>query len=235
MSSSQTFINSGVYEKTATQQGVAALAKDNQAVKQPIATNPQTASTSSAAEVKPKGWQANLTIAHIKEMKIKEAQEKHEKLHPRRTEPKPENAHQKKPFRTQPTTAKGTQKDTPRAQHAVNNEQKNVNRGSMPPRAEPAAIIGQQNLMTTKPRAEPASINEQQIVTATAPRFEQPLPPCGIRGCPIKAPHERRRYVFNELQRPPLIRIIQEKANWGEASEEEFRKLDAFFNLHRHV
>ncbi|CAF9935169.1 MAG: hypothetical protein HETSPECPRED_009684 [Heterodermia speciosa] len=62
-------------------------------------------------------------------------------------------------------------------------------------------------------------------------RYEQPPPPCGIPGCPVRAYHEPRRYVYNEAARPAMIKMIQRKSN-DEASEADWNTLDRFFLLH---
>ncbi|KAL8791370.1 MAG: hypothetical protein Q9195_005908 [Heterodermia aff. obscurata] len=116
-----------------------------------------------------------------------------------------------------------------------------------PPRAKPDPPVPkpkkarQLRSATPKQETQPGEkISAAAKPTGTSPptdnlaiRYEQPLPPCGIRGCPVRAYHERRPYVFNEENRPAMIKMIQNKA--GASTEADWSTLDRFFILHGHV
>ena len=111
-----------------------------------------------------------------------------------------------------------------------------------PPRAVGAAAKGNNNGKTDKKEKPPArnqgnshaaAKSGEEVPKASEPRSEQPLPPCGIRGCPVKAPHARRVYRWNERARPNFIKIIQHKHQRGEATDAEYEKMDRFFDVHK--
>ena len=154
---------------------------------------------------KPKNWEASLTIAEIKALRAEEATKKHNQKFPPRA---------KRDTVTKPKKARQVPPAAPKAEPVQKTNR--VEKTNAPAKKlDPVQT-------TTSPAAGHSSI-----------RYGQPLPPCGIRGCPVKADHERRPYVFNEEDRPAMIKMIQNKAD--EATEADWKTLDRFFILHEHI
>ena len=171
----------------------------------------------SSADNKPKGWQASLTIADIKAMRAEEARKECEAAR---------RAKQESKFVPETTHACQIGKDKGRKSCADKGCQT-----SPGPQAGNNGIPQEHN---DQPQQRAQHIhNEDHTIQFMHPgRF---VPSCGIRGCPVKAFHSRRAYKFNESGRPYFIKMIQDRAAKGIATNKEFKKLDRFFNLHRHV
>ena len=171
----------------------------------------------SSANSKPKGWQASLTIADIKAMKAEEARKEREAARLAKPESKamPETTH-----------ACQTGKEKGR--------QSRADKGCQTSPAPQAGKKGIPQKHKDQPQQPALHIHSEDH----AVQFMHPgmlVPSCGIRRCPVKAFHSRRPYRFNEPGRPYFIKMIQDRAAKGMATNKEFEKLDRFFNLHRHV
>ena len=159
----------------------------------------------SVMENMPRNWEASLTIAEIKALRSEQATKKHNQQFPPRA---------KRDTVAKPKKARQVPSAAPKAEPV---QKTNPVEKSIAPAQKPDPVQ-----ITTSPAADHSGI-----------RYGQPLPPCGIRGCPVKADHERRPYVFNEEDRPSMIKMIQNKAD--EATEADWKTLDRFFILHEHI
>ena len=167
---------------------------------------------------KPKNWEASLTIAEIKALKSEEATKKHNQRFPPRAKRDADHI-------TKPKKARQVPPAAPKAEA--------VQKPQPAPSQKPKSAAAK--------KVKPTPANEVKTVQTTPSSdgdqsgilYSRPLPPCGIRGCPVKADHERRPYVFNEKNRPAMIKMIQNKAH--HATEADWRTLDRFFILHELV
>ena len=215
-------------KKNRRQRAAAAAAKAKIQAVQPSGTEPTSGNIRdstpciakhepSTADNKPKGWQASLTIADIKAMKAEKARKQREAARCAKQEPKP----------------------VPETTHAcqIGKDQGRQSCADKGCQTSPALQAGnkgipQEHKDQPQQRAQHVH-NEDHTI-----QFMQPgmfVPSCGIRRCPVKAFHTRRPYKFNEPGRPYFIKMIQDRAAKGIATNKEFEKLDRFFNLHRHV
>lgn len=171
----------------------------------------------SSADSKPKGWQASLTIADIKAMKAEEARKEREAARCTKSESKP-----------MPETTHACQLGKDKGRQSC------ADKGCQTPPAPQAGNKGIPQKHEDHPQQRAQHMhNEDHTI-----QFMHPgrcVPSCGIRGCPVKTFHSRRPYKFNEPGRPWFIKMLQERAAKGIATNKEFKKLDRFFNLHRHV
>lgn len=158
------------------------------------------------AQTKPAGFLASLTMPEIKLLKAREKIEAQELLAREKMEAQ-ELLHPPRPAGT-------PAKDNKNGKTAKKTAKKPARNQSI---------------------SQAAAKKGEQTPKAREPRPERPLPPCGIRGCPVMAPHAPRVYVWNERARPNLIKIIQAKHHRGEAEDSEYQKLDLFFQLHINV
>ena len=195
----------------------------------------------SSADDKPKGWRASLTIADIKAQKEEEARMKHEAVHPRRGEQKLE---------TQAINDRQNGKVKARQSQDSDGEGKGLHsQGTPPSQARPQSPSQDKNSINENDTIEaygtvieqPQIIQDPRSAQAHTHRakiqfmHQQPLPPCGIYGCPVKAPHERRAYGFKERNRPSFVKMLQSKMNKGRASGREQEKVERFFGLHGEI
>ena len=190
---------------------------------------------SSSANDKPEGWKTSLTITEIK-VQEEEARKDHEAAHPHRGE-------------------QGSGRQAAHDQHdkGEGHQNQRKNRKAKTPHSQrtPPTELGTQNLYPSNNDGTveaQATIKEHsqtdRFPDAAQPQahhstiqlvHQQPLPPCGIPGCPVKAPHERRAYDFKERKRPRFIEMLRWKIKKGTASKKEVEKVERFFRLHGDV
>ena len=186
-----------------------------------------------SVEDKLKGWKASPTAANIKVHKG-DARENDEAVHPHHGERKPEpqithdqhegkdeshqNQHKKRKAKTPqsqstPSTEPGTQ-----ILYPSNNDGTVEAQAPIPRKGHFAKPTDAAQPHTYRPAI--------QFI------HQQPLPPCGIAGCPVKAPHERRAYGFEERKRPSFVKLLQGKMRKSTASKREVEKVERFFGVH---
>lgn len=190
---------------------------------------------------KPKGWKASLTIADIKAQKEEEARRKHEVAHTRREEQKSEKPERQATQDQQIGKCKARQ-----AQNGIGKGKDPYSQGTSPSQHVPQTsspnnnnnnnhgAVDNQHTIIEQPQIAQSPHSTQSQTDRPTIQFmhQQPLPPCGIPGCPVKAPHERRAYGFKERKRPSFVKLMQGKMKKGTASEREIEKVGRFFRLH---
>ena len=162
---------------------------------------------------------ASLTIAEVKALKLEESLKKHNAQNPPKAATAPKKNQKPNPPAKATTTAQANKNAAPKKdEHAT-------------PSAKAA---------TAAKAKQPVQYPAQRNTTISMPGIEQPpdllfqrLPPCGIRNCPVLAPHERRPYVFDEPDRPNWVKNIQDKGD--AATGNEWDNVDRFFILHSFI
>lgn len=240
-------------QRSRRQRQKAAKAKAAQDSKHGDATEPpQESSGSTTTPVdKVERSLASLTIAEVKALRPEESLKKHAAQHPPKTVTAPKKNKKANALAKATTSAKANETAAPNKDEQVDPPAKATTAASKeneqanpPAKATTAAKTKKTKSKKTKKTKQndkqPADAPVQPTSTMPKPGIEQPpdlqfqrLPPCGIRNCPVLAPHERRPYVFNEPDRPNWVKNIQGKGD--AATNVEWDNMDRFFIVHSFV
>ena len=156
-------------------------------------------STSQETE-KPKDWKASLSLAQFKAIEAEEALRKHNERFP----PKAATASKKAQNAGKFNNAK------PVAPAKMSDRTKPISMGG---NAKPMTAAGNSNdIKPTAPASNGGEATPDEGFTTVGRKakvkqpadlkFQRPQPPCGLPGCKVLGPHERRPYRFDEPNRP---------------------------------
>ena len=185
---------------------------------------------------KPKNWKASLTIAELKALKTEEATKKHNQQFPPRAKRDTDLHTVTKPKKTQQVLPAAEPAQKPKAAPA-----EKPNKAAPAEKPNKAAPTTEKSKPTLAGKPKRTPVEEPKPVLATTCSdfdqsgilYEMPRAPCGIRGCPVRANHQRRPYLFNEDHRPAMIKMIQSKGD--AATRADWNTVDRFFKLHENA